>query len=137
MKTNSQDLLIHNNNNNNKMTTTVKLQWVKEPPGELVVSLGQELKVECLAEGEPKPVMRWEKLDSLQSHSGGGNSLQRPRSKLQQSSQLLQTGGYLAGFEAPSSPGSQRSQLALAGATSGECNFSLCAVWLLCAAVPN
>lgn len=45
----------------------VKLQWAKEPPKEIVASLNQELKVDCLAQGEPKPLMRWEKLDSLQS----------------------------------------------------------------------
>lgn len=30
----------------------------------MVVSVNQELKVDCLASAEPKPSMRWEKLDS-------------------------------------------------------------------------
>lgn len=42
----------------------VQLQWTKEPPKEIVVSVNHELKVDCLAKGEPKPQMRWEKLDS-------------------------------------------------------------------------
>lgn len=41
---------------------TVKLQWLHEPPKELVVSVGQEIKIDCLAFGEPKPSMKWEKL---------------------------------------------------------------------------
>ena len=46
---------------------TVRLQWTKEPPKEVVVSVNQELKVDCLAQGEPKPSMRWERLDSSAS----------------------------------------------------------------------
>lgn len=28
----------------------------------MIVSLNQELKLDCLAQGEPRPAMRWEKL---------------------------------------------------------------------------
>lgn len=63
-------------------TTTVKLQWIKEPPKEMVVSVNQELKLDCLAQGEPKPMMRWEKLPD---HSSGGSlatSLSSPKRHL-------------------------------------------------------
>ena len=41
------------------------------------MSLNQELKVDCLADGEPKPSMRWEKLDSAQAVSAG-SMMQHP-----------------------------------------------------------
>ena len=43
-------------------TNPVKLQWIKEPAKEMIVSLNQELKLDCLAQGEPRPTMRWLKL---------------------------------------------------------------------------
>lgn len=52
---------------NSRVLPTVKLQWLREPPAEAAASVGAELKLECLATGEPKPVMRWEKLASFSS----------------------------------------------------------------------
>lgn len=40
----------------------MRLQWTKEPPRELVVSVNQDVKLDCLAHGEPRASMRWEKL---------------------------------------------------------------------------
>lgn len=58
------------------LSIAVQLQWTKEPPKEIVVSVNHELKVDCLAQGEPKPQMRWEKLDSssLIMPNGGGRA---------------------------------------------------------------
>ena len=58
-----------------QQTLAVKLQWIKEPPKEVVVSLNQELKVDCQAQGEPRPIVRWQRLASdysLGGASGGG-----------------------------------------------------------------
>uniref|UniRef100_A0A6G1S5J8 Neurofascin n=1 Tax=Aceria tosichella TaxID=561515 RepID=A0A6G1S5J8_9ACAR len=66
------------------LLVNVKLQWIKEPPREIVVSINQELKVDCLAQGEPRPSMRWEKLDSLQNQSG---SIMQQQQQRQQSNQ--------------------------------------------------
>jgi len=46
----------------NSAFAAVKLRWIKEPPKEMIVSLNQELKLDCVAEGEPKATMRWERL---------------------------------------------------------------------------
>mgnify|MGYP000937292795 CR=1 FL=1 len=54
----------------------VKLQWTKEPPKEIAVSVNQELKLDCLANGEPKPMMRWERLDSSMGPSRVRNAVQ-------------------------------------------------------------
>lgn len=64
---------------------SVKLQWIKEPPKEIVVSLNQELKVDCLAQGEPKPAMRWEKLDSTQTTFAQGPTSALPSTSISSS----------------------------------------------------
>lgn len=54
----------------------MKLQWIKEPPREITVSLNHELKLDCLAQGEPRPAMRWEKLIGSDSTSFRRNNNQ-------------------------------------------------------------
>lgn len=62
-----------------RTAAAVKLQWIREPAREIAVSANHELKLDCLADGQPRPSMRWEKLDSTLSparlRNGSSSSL--------------------------------------------------------------
>ncbi|KAG9511089.1 Down syndrome cell adhesion molecule-like protein Dscam2, partial [Fragariocoptes setiger] len=46
-----------------RLVVNVKLSWLKEPK-DVQVPLNRELSVDCQAKGEPKPRIRWERLDN-------------------------------------------------------------------------
>lgn len=56
------------------MMILVKMHWTKEPPQEVFVSANQDIKIECSAQGEPRPSIRWEKLSSTTNNNNKPSS---------------------------------------------------------------